>query len=101
MTSEPLEIDGHYFEGIHVRTAKANILLIKADDGFLGCGYFNLESAERLGEPVAIVRGVKSFSDMLEAKVVGRSTTAGQLGIEPGMTGREALLKLPSARKGA
>ena len=38
--------------------------------------------------------GVKSYDDMLNATVRGVSSAASALGVEPGMTGRDALLKM-------
>lgn len=94
MAEVTITVDGHAHDAAHIKTLKANILLIKAGGGFLGCGYFDLTAAERLQEPVAIVTGVKNFDDMLAAKVVRLSTTAKAAGVTEGMTGREALAVL-------
>lgn len=91
---EKIVINGKEFEGYKISTESANILLIKAAHGFLGCGYFSLETANRLLEHVAIVTGVKSFEDMLEADVVAFSTAAETIGIRKGMAGRDALMKM-------
>lgn len=87
-------IDGIDFVGEHIHTKRANILLIRATDGFLGCAYFDLGPAERLGEPVAIVTGVKTLDDLLTAKVIRASSAARALGVIDGMSGREALLRI-------
>jgi len=73
---------------------KSPLLLIKAPKGIMGCGYFNIETFNRTGEAAVIVRGVNTHEDMLKAKVVAVSETARGLGIEPGITGAEALEKL-------
>lgn len=86
-----LVIDGVECEGVHVATGKSNILLIRGRRGLVGCGYFDLATANRLGEAFVIVRGVKSFDDMLAAKAVEVSQAARELGVVAGMTGREAL----------
>ncbi|MDD2403978.1 MAG: DUF1805 domain-containing protein [Victivallaceae bacterium] len=88
---EKLNIDGIEFTGYSIPTASANILLINAARGFLGCGYFSVETADRLGEIVAIVSGVKNYDDMLNATVKKVSAAAAEAGITPGITGREAL----------
>ncbi|MFI5383749.1 MAG: YunC family protein, partial [Methanosarcina thermophila] len=62
--------------------------------GFLMCGYLNINAAETLGDTAAKVKGVQSFEDMLKAKVVEVTRFARELGIEPGMTGKEALEKM-------
>jgi uncharacterized protein YunC (DUF1805 family) len=91
---EKIVIDGHEFEGHRIPTQSANIILIKAANGFLGCGYFSVETADKLRENVAIVTGVKTYDDMLKASVVKLSAAAQQAGITAGMSGREALLKM-------
>ena len=91
---ENITIDGLEFTGYRIATEHAALLMIKAPHGFLGCGYFDLKTADKLKEHVAIVSGVKTFSDMLEAQLVDISRAAAELGITPQMTGREALLLL-------
>lgn len=73
---------------------KSPLLVIKAPKGVMGCGYLNIETFNRTDEAAVIVRGVNTHEDMLKAKVVAASTAAQALGIEPGMTGAEALQKL-------
>ena len=86
-------IDEKEFEGWEIPTESATILLIKASHGFIACGYFNIETANKLQEHVAIVTGVKTFDDMLTAKIVVCSNSAEALGVRIGMTGKEALLR--------
>ena len=91
---EKIEIDGKFFEGYSIPTEHSCILLVKAARGFLGCGYFSLATAEKTGDALAVVTGVKNFDEMLAAKVKAASPAAGALGVTTDMTGREALLKL-------
>ena len=81
------------FEKHHI-ALKAPLLVIKAPKGVMGCGYLNIETFNRTGEAAVIVRGVNTHEDMLNAKVAAASDAARALGIEPGMTGAEALQKL-------
>jgi uncharacterized protein YunC (DUF1805 family) len=92
-----LTIDGLAFETVHMPTAKTNVLLIKAAGGFLGCGYFDVNVANRVGDAAAIVTGVRTVEHMLDAPVVRFSEKAGEAGVREGMTGREALLLLQHA----
>ena len=89
-----LQLDGHTFEGFAIPTLNTTILMIKARHGILGCGYLSLETAEKVGDAMAIVSGVKSFDDMLDARIKAFSTAAAARGVVSGMSGREALLKL-------
>ena len=91
---EKIIIDGKDFEAWRIPTESATILLIKAAHGFIACGYFDVETANKLQEHVAIVTGVKTFDDMLEAEIVKRSNSAETVGVRIGMSGREALIKL-------
>jgi uncharacterized protein YunC (DUF1805 family) len=92
-----LNIDGAEFETVHVPTEKTNVLLIKAAGGFLGCGYFDVNVANRVGDAAAIVTGVKTVGQMLEAPVVRVSERAESAGVRVGMMGREALMILQRA----
>ena len=91
---EQINLEGNILEGYAVPTANTSILLIKAEHGFLGCGYFSLATAEKVGDAAVIVSGVKNFEEMLEAKVKGFSPAAAARGVTLEMTGKEALLKL-------
>lgn len=89
-----LTLDGTMFESVHVPTEKTNILLVKAAGGFVGCGYFDVAVANRVGDAVAIVTGVKTIDDLLAAPIVRLSDKARDLGVAEGMSGREALKRL-------
>ena len=81
------------FEKFHV-ALKSPLLVLKAPKGVMGCGYLNIETFNRTGEAAVIVRGGNTHEDMLKAKVVAASDAARALGIEPGITGAEALQRL-------
>ena len=87
-------IDKKTATGLKVNLEDAPLLLIIAPKGYVMCGYLNLETAERLGQVAAIVAGVKSFDDVLGAKVVKTTTNARALGISEGMLGHDALKRM-------
>ena len=91
---QEINLEGHLLKGYAITTANTAILLIQAKRGFLGCGYFSLATADKVGDAAVIVSGVKNFDDMLAAKVKAVSAAAAALGVTADMTGREALLKL-------
>lgn len=70
---------------------KRPLLVISGRKGCLSCGYLSMASFERNGDAAAIVRGVDTYDDMLVAKVQEVSNLARELGVEPGMTGQQAL----------
>ncbi len=77
--------------GIRVRLQNSNFLLISAKKGYIMCGYLNMETAEKLGDIACTVTGVKTFEDVLKAKIVSVSKSASALGLKKGMSGRAAL----------
>jgi len=87
-----MNFEGNEFTAYSIPTTNTNVLIIGAENGFLGCGYLNIEVANKVGDICAIVTGVKTPDDMLEAKVVAVSEAAEKLGIKEGMTGKEALV---------
>lgn len=89
---DTVRIDDHEYAGLSLPTEKSTVLLLRGERGFLGCGYFSVATADVLGEAVAIVRGVKSYEDMLAADVVEVSARAAELGVTVGCSGMEALL---------
>ena len=70
---------------------KRPLLVISGSKGVLACGYLNIDTFDKLDEAGAIVSGVNSWEDMLDATIVGTSSAASRLGVSVGMTGRQAL----------
>ncbi len=70
------------------------LLVAKGAKGVLACGYLNPETFTKTGEACAIVTGVSSFDEMLDATVVAISQGAADIGIQTGCSGREALEQL-------
>ena len=70
---------------------KLPLLVIRGNHGLLACGYLNIETFDKTGEIAAIVSGVKSFDEMLQAEVKQVSAQAEQIGIKSGMTGAEVI----------
>ncbi|MBI4214455.1 DUF1805 domain-containing protein [archaeon] len=80
--------------GIRVELPGAPLLLIKAEKGYLACGYFDPQTIEKLGDPAVVVRGVKSFDEMLTSRVAFVSKKAREFGVRDTMNGRQALDRL-------
>lgn len=89
---EEIKIDGMTFKASRIDLPGSAILVINGAKAILGCGYIAVETADKLGHALAIVTGVKTHEDMLVATVKKVSAAAAALGVQPGMTGREALL---------
>jgi len=70
---------------------KKPLLIMTEKNGFLACGYINVETCNKTGEACAIVTGVNNYDEMKAAKVVSVSEAATALGVLPGMDGAAAL----------
>jgi uncharacterized protein YunC (DUF1805 family) len=70
------------------------LLLIIAGKGFVMCGFLNIDAAEKLGVAAAMVSGVKTFEDVLNAQIKTMTSKAKGFGVEAGMKGAEALKRM-------
>jgi uncharacterized protein YunC (DUF1805 family) len=87
-----LKIDDKVCLGIRVELPNSPpLLIVIADKGFIMCGFLNVEAAEKLGVTAAMVSGVKTFDDVLNANVKAVTSKAETLGVKVGMKGAEAL----------
>ena len=70
------------------------LLIIQAEKGYIACAYLDEKTIEKVGDSAAIVSGVKTFKEMLKARLKWVSPKAKQLGLEKGMDAETALDKL-------
>ena len=87
-----VKVDDKVFSGIKIELPESPpLVLIVGEKGFVMCGFLNAEAAEKSNVAAAVVSGVKSFEDVLNAQVKTVTSKAKGLGIEVGMKGSEAL----------
>ena len=67
------------------------LLLILGRTGFVMCGFLNMETAEKVNAAAAMVSGVETFNDVLEAEIRAATSKAEMTGIEVGMKGEDAV----------
>jgi uncharacterized protein YunC (DUF1805 family) len=91
-----LKVDGKNCLGLRVDLpeCQAPLLLIIAEKGFVMCGFLNVEAAERSGASAAIVSGVKTLEDVLNAPIKATTTKAGSLGVQERMKAEDALKRM-------
>ncbi|MGC8816606.1 MAG: YunC family protein [Candidatus Hadarchaeum sp.] len=89
-----LAVENKKIRGLVAGLPKAPLVALIAPKGYIMCGYLNLETAEKLGQAAAIVRGVDGIEDMLNKKISASTSQAKILGIIEGMSVKEALKKL-------
>ena len=80
--------------GYEIPLPGAPLLVARGEKGFVMCGYLDVKVADKFGTAAAVVRGVKTIDDLMEKSVTDVSAAAKELGVKPGMTGREALQRL-------
>ena len=91
-TVDKIEVEGKSFLGLKVELeGLPPLLLVKGGKGFVMCGYLNFEAAEKVGSAAAIVSGVNSFEDVLNAEIKAVTTKAKVLGLETGRVVREVI----------
>lgn len=89
--------------GISNRWRKGQYCTILTEVGLVGCGIYDVKTAAEFGQAVAIARGTPQNplvepEDLLDARIVEATPQAKALGIEVGMTGRDAVERLLAAR---
>ena len=94
MLIEEIKLENGSALGLKLDMERAPLLVIRANKGFVMCGYLNMDVADKLGDAAVRVTGVKSFEDVLNSKAVDVSEAAKKLGITVGMPAREALMKM-------
>jgi uncharacterized protein YunC (DUF1805 family) len=70
------------------------LLMIIGQTGFVGCGFINIEAAEKLNVAAATVTGAKNFEDFLNAEVKAATSKAQEKGVRVGINGRDAISRL-------
>jgi len=94
MNITQIDIENGKVQGYLIDLGKAPLLILKADRGYLMCGYLNINAANSLGDIAGRVTSVRTFDDMLNAKVIEISDNSLKIGLHVGVTGREFLNKL-------
>ncbi len=94
---EMLEVAHKPVQGIAIETpggeGHPNMLVLQCKNGYIMCGYLNMETAEAVNDAAVIVGGA-DFGALLCNPVKAVSSEAAKLGIEVGMTGAQAAEKL-------
>lgn len=88
------EIDGVKFEGFCTSVTSQYLIFIKAGNLFLGCGFFDMDTFEKIGIPAGRITCVSSIEQMLSSNIVSVTKSAEAHGITTCMTGAEAIAKM-------
>jgi uncharacterized protein YunC (DUF1805 family) len=82
--------------GISNRWRNGQYCMILTEAGLVGCGIYDVKTAAEFGQAVAIARGTPQNplvnpEDLLDARIVEATPQAQKLGVQIGMSGREAV----------
>ncbi|MEH7351599.1 YunC family protein [Gottfriedia acidiceleris] len=94
----PIKIDNHTFNAVTVLLPKTTLLVVMNDKGYIMCGALDVALLnEKLRDRQIIAGravGVKTIEELLNAPLESITVEAEKLGIQKGMIGRDALLKM-------
>jgi uncharacterized protein YunC (DUF1805 family) len=100
--ARPIQFENGCAVGISNRWRQGQYCTILTEAGLVGCGIYDVKTAAEFGQAVAIARGTPQNplvnpEDLFDAKIVDATPQAKALGIQVGMTGREAVERLLAA----
>ena len=85
------EENGISFEGFCLPLPPSKLIFIKTKSGFIGCGFFDMTTFEKLGIPAVKITGVSTLEELLAGKIMYMTESAEKIGIRIGMTGYDVL----------
>src|SRR5690348_13973924 len=98
MRMEPIQMDKGLAVGIEVKLPKTTLIVVTTDKGYIMCGALDIQLLnERLKDRQIIAAravGVRTIEQLLEAPLESVTDGALELGIEPGMKGKDAIAKM-------
>ncbi|MDQ0198873.1 uncharacterized protein YunC (DUF1805 family) [Neobacillus ginsengisoli] len=94
----PVEIGGHTFLAVTVLLPKTTLLVVTSNKGYIMCGALDVGLLnEKLADRNIIAAravGVKTIEQLLNAPMESVTYEAEKLGVNKGMIGKDALLKM-------
>ncbi|WP_018886113.1 YunC family protein [Paenibacillus massiliensis] len=95
---EPIQIGEHTLIGVEVKLPKTTLLTISTSRGYIMCGALDVGLLnERLANRQIIAGravGVRTLQELLDAPLESVTLEAEKIGIQVGMRGYEAIVKM-------
>lgn len=100
--NRPMQFANGCAVGVSNRWEKGQYCSILTKVGIVGCGIYDIPTAQEFDMAIAIAKGTPANplvepEDLLDAKIVNATATAKSLGIEIGMSGKEAVERMLAA----
>lgn len=97
----PMRVGLHAAVGVEVQLPKTTLLAVTAGNGYIMCGALDVALLnDRLRERGVVAGravGVRTLEELLAAPLESVTDAARAIGVEPGMTGRDAVARLAEA----
>jgi uncharacterized protein YunC (DUF1805 family) len=96
MVQEKVKLTNKQADGYVIPLGPLNLVFVVTDKGLVGCGAFDVAALNTFSYPAARVKSksgkpIATIHDLLEGVVKDANAEAARLGINIGMSGREAL----------
>ena len=96
MIHEKVQLSHKQADGYVIPLGSLNLVNIVTDVGMAGCGVFDIAALDNFNYPAVRVKAtgkelISTIEDLLNGEVKGVNKEAARLGIDIGMSGREAL----------
>ncbi|MCM3760490.1 DUF1805 domain-containing protein [Alkalihalobacillus oceani] len=94
----PIQIEEQTFIAVTLKLPKTNFMAVMNDTGYIMCGALDVALLnEKLKERKIVAAravGVRTIEQLLDAPLESVTLAAEELGITPGMRGKDALLRM-------
>lgn len=99
MEEQNFSLDEKEVTGYCIPIGPVNLVFATTKNGLVGCGAVDVIALEKFSIPAAKVRpadadSIRTIEDLLSGIIVVSNRFAEESGVQPGMTGREALALL-------
>lgn len=95
---KPIQIEEQTFIAVTLKLPKTNFMAVMNDTGYIMCGALDVALLnEKLKERKIVAAravGVRTIEQLLDAPLESVTLAAEELGITPGMRGKDALLRM-------
>ena len=85
-------VNGKEFEGFCLPVPPSNLIFLTTAKGFIGCGFFDMKTFDKLGIPAVRITGVSTLEELFAGKISEVTEPAEKSGVRIGMTGYDALM---------